>query len=65
MAAENLCELLLFQKLRLPSQILLQVPMSQLKSYGHCAFNVAPPLCGIDCRQILEMCRLLICLNLF
>ena len=27
------------------SQILLQVPVSQLKSYGDCAFIVAAPLC--------------------
>ena len=32
-----------FRKLRSSSQILLQVPVSWLKSYGDCTFSVAPP----------------------
>jgi len=41
------------------SQILLQVPVSRLNSYGDCAFSVAASLSGIGWRQILEMRRLL------
>ena len=33
----------LFRKLKSSSQILLQVPLSGLKSYGDCAFSVAAP----------------------
>ena len=47
MAPEYLCELVSIRKsswkLRSSSQILLQVPVSQLKSYGDCAFSVAAP----------------------
>ena len=47
MAPEYLCELVSirksFQKLRSSSQIILQVPVSWLKSYGDCAFSVAAP----------------------
>ena len=47
MAPEYLCELVSIRKsprkLRSSSRILLQVPMSQLKSYGDCAFSVAAP----------------------
>jgi len=47
MAPEYLCELVsirkLSRKLRLSSQILLQVPVSRLKSYDDCAFSVAAP----------------------
>ena len=47
MAPEYLCELVSIrkssQKLRSSSQILLQVPVSWLKSYGDCAFSVAAP----------------------
>ena len=47
MAPEYLCELVSIrnssQKLSSSSQILLQVPVSQLKSYGDCAFSVAAP----------------------
>jgi len=47
MAPEYLCELVsvrnLSRKLRSSSQILLQVPASQLKSYGDCAFSVTVP----------------------
>ena len=64
MVPEYLCELVSnrksSQKLRSSSQILLQVPVSRLKSYGDCVCLVLqPPLCGISCRQILEMRRLL------
>ena len=45
MASEYLCELVSIRKsspkLRSSSQILLQVPVSRLKSYGYCAFSVA------------------------
>ena len=67
MAPEYLCELVSIRKssrkLRSSSQILLQVPVSRLKSY--CVFSVAASLCGIDCRQILKMCLILKILNLF
>ena len=47
MAPEYLCELVSIRKssrkLRSISQILLQVPVSLLKSYGDCAFSVAAP----------------------
>ena len=47
MAPEYLCELVSTRKsspkLRSSSQILLQVPVSWLKSYGDCAFGVAAP----------------------
>jgi len=69
MAPEYLCELVSIrkssQKLRSSSQILLQAPVSRLKSYDDCAFSVAVPLCGIGCRQILKMRRFLKNLNLF
>ena len=38
MAPKYLCKLVSFRK-----QILLQVPVSRLKSYGDCAFSVAAP----------------------
>jgi len=64
MVPEYLCELVSIKessrKLRLSSQ-----PMSRLKSYGGCPFSVQPPICGIGCRQILEMRRLLKILNPF
>jgi len=45
MASEYLCELVSIgkssRKLRSSSQMLLQVPVSRLKSYGNCAFSVA------------------------
>ena len=45
MAPEYLCELVFIRKsswkLRSSSQILLQVPVSRLKSYGDCVFSVA------------------------
>ena len=47
MAPEYLCELVSIRKssrkLRSSSQILLQVPLSRLKSYGDCAYGVAAP----------------------
>jgi len=47
MAPEYLCELVSirksFRKLRSSSQILLQVLVSRLRSYGDCAFSVAAP----------------------
>jgi len=47
MAPEYLCELVSIRKssrkLMSSSQILLQVPVSRLKSYGDCAFSVAAP----------------------
>ena len=47
MAPEHLCELVYIRKsarkLRSSSQILLQVLVSRLKSYGDCAFSVAAP----------------------
>jgi len=47
MAPEYLCELVSIRKstpnLRSSSQILLQVPVSRLKSYGDCASSVAAP----------------------
>jgi len=47
MAPEYLCELVSnrksSQKLRSSSQILLQVPVSRLKSHGDCAFSFATP----------------------
>ena len=47
MAPEYLCELLPIKKssrkLGSSSQILLQVPVSRLKSYGDCPFSVAAP----------------------
>jgi len=47
MAPEYLCELVSIgkssRKLRSSSQILFQVPVSRLKSYGDCAFSVAVP----------------------
>jgi len=46
-APKYLCELVSIskssRKLRLSSQILLQVSVSRLKSYGYCAFSVADP----------------------
>ena len=70
MASDYLCELLTIRKssrkLRSSSQILLQVPMSRLKTYGDCVFSVAAThVCEIGCRQILELRRLLKCFNLF
>jgi len=45
MASEYLCELVSIRKssrkLRSSSQILFQVPVSRLKSYGDCPFSVA------------------------
>ena len=47
MAPEYLCELMSIRKstrkLKSSSQILLQVPVSRLKSYGDCALSVAAP----------------------
>jgi len=47
MVPEYLCGLMSIgkpsQKHRSSSQILLQVPVSQLKSYGDCAFSVSAP----------------------
>ena len=44
MASEYLCELVSIRKSsRKLSQILLQVLVSWLKSYGDCAFSVAAP----------------------
>jgi len=47
MAPEYLCELVFIRKssqnLRSSSQILLQVTVSRLKSYGDCVFSVAAP----------------------
>ena len=47
MAPEYLCELVSIRKsirkLKTSSQILQQVPVSRLKSYGDCAFIVAAP----------------------
>ena len=47
MAPEYLCEMMSIRKssgkLRSSSQILLQVPVSRLKSYGDCVFSVADP----------------------
>ena len=47
MAPEYLCELVSIRKssrkLRSASHILLQVPVSRLKSYGDCAISVAAP----------------------
>ena len=47
MAPEYLCELVCIRKssrkLRSPSQLLLQVQVSRLKSYDYCAFSVAAP----------------------
>ena len=47
MASDYLCELVSIRKssrkLRSSSQILLQVPVSRLKSYGDCAFSIAAP----------------------
>ena len=57
--SEHLCELVsirkLYRKLRSSCQILLQVPVTRLKSYGDYAFSVAAPICGIGCLQILEI----------
>jgi len=67
MGPEYLCELVFIrkssQKLRSSSQILLQVPLSQLKSYGDCTFSVVAQICEMGCWQILEMCCLLKILN--
>ena len=66
MAPEYLCELVSIRmstrKLRSSSQILVQVPVSRLKSYGDCTFSVAA---SSFCHQILEMRRLLNLLNPF
>ena len=47
MVPEYLCELVFIrkssQKLRSSIRILLQVPVSQFRSYGDCAFSVAAP----------------------
>ena len=47
MAPDYLCELISIRKssrkLKSSSQILLQVPVSRLKSYGDCAFSVVAP----------------------
>ena len=47
MTPEYLCGVMSIRKssrkLRSPSQMLLQVPVSRLKSYGDCAFSVAAP----------------------
>ena len=47
MAPEYMCEVLSIRKssrnFASSSQILLQVPLSRLKSYGDCAFSVAAP----------------------
>ena len=47
MAPVYLCELASirrsFRKLRSSIQILLQMPVSRLKSYGDCAFSIATP----------------------
>ena len=56
MGPEYLCELMSIRKssrkLRSSSQILLQVPVSRLKSYGDCAFSVAAPTLWIQLPQI-------------
>ena len=47
MAPEYVCEMVSIRKsspkLRSSSQILLHVPVSQLKSYDDCTFSVAAP----------------------
>ena len=47
MTPEYLCKLVSkrksSRKLRLSNQVLLQVPVSRLTSYGECAFSVASP----------------------
>ena len=67
MAPENLYEVVSIRnssrKLRSSSQILLQVPMSRLRSYVDCAFSVAIPT--LWNRLILEKRRLLKILNRF
>ena len=48
------------------NQILLQVPISRLKSCGVIWYLVLqPPLCGIGCWQILEIRRIFKKFNLF
>ena len=68
MVPEYLCELISIRKssrkLRSSRQILLQVPVSRLKSVI-VRLMLQPPLCGIGCQQILEMRRLLEILSLF
>ena len=67
MVPEYLCELVSIRKssrkLRLSGHILLQVPVSRLKSYGYGVFSAAVP----TLYNILpaEMRRLLKILNLF
>ena len=51
------------RKLSSSSQILLQVPVSSRMVIVR--WVLQPPLCGIGCRQILEMRRRLKILNLF
>ena len=70
MTPEYLCELVSIRKssrkLRSSSQILLQVPVSRSSHMVMLRLVLQPPLCVIDCRQILEMRRLLnifICSN--
>ena len=69
MAPEYLCEMVSIRKssrkLGSSSQILLQVSVSRLKSYGDCRLVLQPPICGISCRQILEIRRLLKFFNFF
>ena len=67
MVPEYLCELVSIRKssrkLRSSSQILLQVPVSRLKSYVDCAFSVAAVT--LWNRLPADMCRLLKILNPF
>ena len=69
MAPEYLCELVSIRKssrkLMSSSQILLQVPVSRLKSHGYVRLVLQLPLSGIGNREILEIRRLLKILNLF
>jgi hypothetical protein len=69
MVPEYLCELVSIRKssrkLRSSSQILLQVPVSRLKSYGDCAFSIAAPTLWNRLREILEIRRPLKILNIF
>jgi len=66
---EHLCELVFIRKssrkLGSSSQILLEVPVYRSNNMVIVRLVLQAPLCGISCRQILEMRRLLKLLNLF
>jgi len=68
MAPEYLCVLVSIRKssrnFSSSRQVLLQVPVSRSSHMVIVRLVLQPPLCGMNCRKILEMSGLLKCFNL-